>query len=1058
MIQKAVRLLLKNSVLINLLMCLILVAGIFASYTAIREIFPEFSLETISVRVPYPGADPEEVEEGICLKLEEAIIGIEGIEEVEVTAQEGMGSALIECKENAEISKVKDDVETEVDSITTFPDDAEEPTIKQNTIRKKVLSIAVWGDLPKRQLKRSARKLERELLSLQGISQIDINGIREDEIWVEVKEATLRKFDIGFDKIKRAISENSMDLSCGKIRTSSENIRLKVSGRRYNANEYANIPVITKTDGTLIKLGQIANIRDTFNQDDEIEILYKGNPCVTVNVFKTSSEDAINISNKVHNFLEKKKEQISADLGLTTMFDTSRMIKERLNILKKNGLLGLILVLVILTLFLNLRLSFWVSLGLPVSILGGLAIMVLAGSSLNMITMFGLIMILGLVVDDAIVVGESIYTMRQEGESANDAAVKGTAKVALPVVAAVLTTIMAFMPLFFIGGTMGKFIGQVPIPVIAALAVSLLEGLLILPVHLRDLPPYIAPKKNILSNIRFFLSERLVFFIDNIYEPLLRKVLHYRYVAFSLAITLLLVIAGLYQSSLLKFIFMPEIDNDFIKAKVELAPGTPIEYTKGVAERVSNSWREVANEYNAKHQKDLTENKLSIIGGTSGWKTANKNNIFEIAIELLPSEERNYFYRKLLNKWKNKVGEIGGAISTKFEGSHGGPGGEPIAIKLLSKSHNELINASSELMKKLKSIEGVFDVQSDYRSGLKEFDLELTPLAYQLGLNLSDIAGKIHAGFYGEEALRIQRGRDDVRVKVRYPEQKRGLVKYFSELRINTPEGNKVPLESVVDIKMQEAPSIIHREDRKKSFIVTADVNKDLANAEEIKNYLDSEFLNKLENRYNITYVYEGEAKEKSDTFQDLFIGFPLAILVVYFIIASIFRSYIQPILIMLIIPFGIIGAIIGHLIFNLSITMMSVFGIVALTGIVVNDAIILVENLNDELTAGESFSNALIKSGKRRFRPIILTTLTTFFGLMPLILETSMQAQILIPMAISIAFGVLFATIVTLALLPCLIAMLNDLRRMFYFIWNLEKPSRERVEPRAQSNQTNKE
>ena len=1052
MIKNIIRVLLKNPVLANILMLLILLGGVIGSSVMIREIFPEFSLDMISVNVAYPGADPEEVEEGICLKLEEALNGIEGVKNITVTAQEGVGSATIECQDNINLSTIKDRIETEIDSITTFPKGAESPIITEMTIREQVQFIALWGELPERQLKKTARGLEQELLSLKGVSQVDIQGIRDDEISIEISEQALRKYNLTFKDIADAVTKNGMNLPAGIIRNGAEDIRLRVIGRKYNAKSYQNVPIITRKDGTVVTLGQIAKIRDTFNEDGKSILRFNGKPCVMIAVYKTSKEDAIQISETITAFLKEKKETLSPLLHITECFDLSRFINGRLNILVHNGLIGLCLVILILWLFLDLRLSFWVAMGIPISIAGGLTIMSFFGNSINMITMFGLIMVLGLIVDDAIVVGESIYSKRIKGESPMDAAVNGTSEVALPVIAAVLTTIVAFLPLFFIDGVMGKFIGQIPIPVVAALSVSLIEGLFILPVHLRHLPKNIgksAFKIPYLTKARLFVAEGLDVVIERVYGPLVDKVLYYRYVAFSIGIAVLLIIAGLVGGSIVKFVFFPKVDDDFIRAKIRLAPGFPLKDTEIMADKILKAWYKISDKYNEETGKQMTLSAFSMIGTSSGWKSGQSSNLLEIMIELLPSEERNVYYTKLVAQWQKEIGDIPGAIATKFGKLQHGPGGEPIEIKLYSENQDDLIKASDDLVAKLDTIVGVFDAQTDYRAGEKEFIITMKPDAYHLGLTLSDLAVHVREGFYGNEALRIQRGRDDVKVKVKYPEENRKSIEYFKKLRISTANGKKVPFLSVADIKIKEGQSVIFRKNRKRVLLVTADVDDNTANAQNILSDLKDNYLSSLEIKYGVDYTIEGQSKETGSTLSALTIGLPVALFAIYFIIASIFRSYIQPIVIMTTIPFGLIGAVIGHIIFGLSLTIMSLFGMVALSGIVVNDAIVLIEGVNERLGEGMSLFDALREGGKRRFRAILLTTLTTFFGLMPLILEKSIQAKVLVPMAISIAFGVLFATVITLILIPCLIAILNDIRRLFFACWHLKFPSREEVEPR---------
>ena len=1051
MLKNLLKAFINNPVLANILMILLIIGGIFSASMMVREVFPRFDLNVLTVTVRYPGADPSEIEESICLKLEEALEGISGVEEITTLAKEGSGNAYIKCQDNADMPKVKDEVETLINSITSFPAGTEKPVVTEATYREEVLSIALWGNVPERQLKGYAREIENELLNINCISQVSIQGIKDEELSIEVSEENLRKYDLTFNEIKSQINKNGLNLSVGTIKSSSEDITLKISGRRYEAKDYLDIPIKIKKNGTIITLGKIATIKDSFDPDEKSLILYNGHPSILISIFKTEKEDAVNISEKVDSYLNGK--ELPPTLHLAKLFDNSRFVTGRLNVLKTNGLIGLLLVVIILWIFLDLRLSFWVAMGIPISIAGGLAIMGVYGASLNMITMFGLIMVLGLIVDDAIVVGESIYTRRLNGESEIDSAINGTAEVTMPVIAAVLTTVIAFLPLFYISGVMGKFIGQLPIPVVAALSISLIEGLFILPVHLRHLPevvPFDKQKgKSFRAKIRSFIGRNLDAFINKLYGPFITRALSLRYIVLSISICIMLIVFGLFNGGLIKFIFFPQADDDYLIAKIELAPGTPLKYTKLVAKHLQESWNKVEKKYESETGKKLTVAHLSMMGINLGWKSTRKNNLLEVRIELIPSEERNIHYKKLLAKWKDEVGAIPGAIATKFRGSQHGPGGEPIDIRLLGENQEDLRAAATEIADKLASIEGVFDTQVDYRPGNKEFELSIKPDGYYLGLTLDDIAQQVYTGFYGAKVLQVQRGRDEVDVKVRYPEEYKNSIEYLKNMKIVTPSGKRVPLLMVTDINIKEGKSSIRRKNRKRIMDVTADIDNSKANAEVVINSLKANFLPNLKNKYNISYLLEGQRKEKNTTILDLAIGFPIALFAIYFIIASLFKSYIQPIIIMITIPFGLIGAIMGHLLLHLPITILSIFGMVALTGIVVNDAIVLIEAFNNRLEKGFSIFDALVDAGKRRFRAILLTTLTTFFGLMPLIMGKSLQAQFLIPMAVSIAFGVLFSTLVTLIIIPCSIGILNDIRRFLYFLLHLRYPSREDVEPR---------
>jgi len=1047
-----------NPVLANILMVMILFCGLGGYFSMIRESFPRFELDAVTVSVRYPGADPEEIEEGLAIKLEEAIEGIEGIKNIKTVSKEGLCVATIECKDNADVRKVKDKIKNAVDSITTFPADAEKPSVAQVEFRDAVCSIVIWGQLPEYELKGLADKYKDEILEINGISQASISGIRDYEVAIDIDEDILRKYNISFENIAKAVKRNGINLSSGTLKTKYEDIRLKAEGRRYNAKAYLDIPIITRSDGTIIRLGNIAKVRDSFDETVKVYSLFNGNPAVSVNIYKTAEEDSINIVNSVKEFVSKKNKILPEGIHITKFLDRSRMVKGRLHILFTNGIMGLCLVFISLWLFLDFRLSFWVAMGIPVSLAGALAVMALCGASVNMISMFGMIMVLGLIVDDAIVIGESIYHRRQLGDAPEDAAVNGTAVVVFPVIAAVLTTIIAFIPLFFIPGIMGKFIRIMPVPVVAALGISLIEGLFVLPIHLKHLPPPgVPPKLKISIKTGVFrkkIANTLDYIINHIYGPGIDKILQIRYIALATACCVLLILVGIFKGGFVKYSLLPRSDDDIIKAIVELPPGTPAEKTFEVVHQLTEAWNKVENNKKFKQilgGKKLSESVYGLIGASVDWRVGVTGaNRLEVDIELLPAEKRNIYYKDIVLAWQTETGPIPGAIYTSFGKSKHGPGGMPIAFDLKGNNLKNLLNASDELAAEINKKKGTFDVSTDYRRGERQFRIFLKPDASRYGLTLEDIARHVHSGFFGRETLRFQRGKDDVKVMIRYPEKTgRNSISFFRKLRIKTAHGKRVPFLTVAGIKLEPGQSIIRREDRKRRIEVSADVSAK-GNAGEIIKELEKSFIPKLEQKYGISASIGGQMSESRDSLGALIFLFPLAAFGIYFVIASIFRSYIQPLVIMTTIPFGMIGAIIGHLIFGIQFCIFSMFGMVALTGIVVNDAIVFIECFNLNLESGMNLFDALREAGKRRFRAILLTTLTTFSGLMPLILEKSMQAAYLKPMAASIAFGVLFATIITLVIIPCFIAIFNDIKRVVFFLFKGRVPSREEMEARS--------
>jgi len=1055
MLRRPLTAVIHNAVFGNILMLLIVCAGVIAAFRMIREVLPRFSLDMVSVTVAYPGAGPAEIEEGICLKLEEALEGLEGVHQVSTTAAEGVGTALVECEDDADIIEMKNDVASRVDAIVTFPEDAEEPMVQDLKFPGDVLGIAVWGDAPEHQLRDLGLSIKDDLLALRDISQVSVSGIRDCEIGIEIAEEKLRQYGLSLGDVSRAIAGTSLDVPLGQIRTGTEEFRIRATARGYTAEDYAAMPIITTPDGAIIRLRDVATVRDTFDEDAGVSARFNGKPSVSVDVFKTEDEDAIRIAAAVDAYLARKSTEIPPGVQLTKWRDNSRFVEQRLNMLLRNGWIGLTLVFVSLWLFLDLRLSFWVAMGIPISIAGGLALMGATGETLNMLSLFGLIMVLGLIVDDAIVVGEAIYVHRKHGEDSIQAAIAGTVEVAWPVIAAVVTTIVAFLPLFFVSGVMGKFIRHIPTPVVAALTVSLAEALIILPVHLRHLPDLAhTPELSFFSwprVLRRKISHGLEWFIDRVYGSAMDRILRWRYVAIAVSVAVLLVTIGMIRGGIIKYVLFPETDSDFLVATIELPAGTPAARTRIVADQVLAGWREVEKQVPVSDGNVLTVAVYTLFGASlRPGVGADGAHMMEVYVEMLPSEVRNAHCRDLSRLWEQHVGPIPDVVAARFDAAEQGPGGRPLELRLLSNDSDSLLAAADALVEKLRSVDGTFDVQSDYRPGKREFQIDLKPEARPLGLTVADVATQLRNGFYGAEVLRVQRGRDEVKVKVRYPlVGGRDTIGALEDVRVRTPLGDEVPLLSIADLSVTEGYTTIRRQRRMRAVTVSSDVDRRLANAQEIADDLAATFLPELKRRFpTVDYSTEGQSRQTQESLDSLKIGFPLALIGIYLILATIFHSYVQPVVIMVTIPFGLIGAAYGHLLFGISLTMMSLFGMVALAGIVVNDAIVLIEAVNTRIAEGATVMDALREGGKRRFRAIFLTTLTTFAGLTPIILEKSMQAQFLIPMAIAIAFGVAFATLLTLIVIPCLLAMVNDARRLVYLALTMCWPTREHVEP----------
>lgn len=1072
----------RNTVFANILLVTIILAGLLAAYKMVRETFPEFSLDMITVTVVWPGADPQEVEEGICQRIEEAIEGIEGIKLYNATAAENMGTVVIEVFENYDVDDVKERVRNEVDAISTFPQEAEKPVIEELLLRYPVLQVALGGEgFSERQLKEWAERVKDELRTLPEVSQVQIFGAREYEIAIEVSEERLRQYGLTFDEVARAVSSNSLNLSGGTMRAEGEEIRLRTQGRKYTGEELATIVVRALPDGTLVTLDRIAHIRDGFTEDPIIS-RFNGAPTLSVSVLKTTDEDTLAIDRAVTAFVEKKQDALPPGATMTVWGRQSNILQARIDLLLRNGVIGLLLVFAFLWLFLDIRLSFWAGMGIPISIAGALAVMWAVGATINMISLFGLIMVLGIIVDDAIVVGEAIYVARKNGAPAMRAAVDGVCEVGLPIIGAVTTTIVAFAPLAFVGGIMGKFIAILPVVVIACLTISLVECLILLPAHLNHLPN---PNQRANGSglvaalgrrLHGLTNQGLEWFVDHVYTRFLAASLRWRFVSLAVAIAILLMTLGLANSGILKFEMLPDLDSDIMRATIEFPNGTPLAVTESAIADIEQAVRRLAARTETISGRPLLENVFSLVGQTiSDDRPERGNHVGSVQVEMLGAEYRGIHSNNLMVEWEHEIGEIPGAVSLVVEGMSAGPPGAPIEIWLQGMDMGKIIRAAEDLKAKLATYDGVYQIQHDFRAGKNEMKLSLKPEARTLGLTVADLASQVYAGYFGEEADRIQRGRDDVRVRVRYTAEERARVADLDRIRIRTPQGHEVPLLSVADIEYGPGYASINRTNGLRRVSVTAETGP-RANAAEIFADLDAPkvspgkrlmakltgepvetpegYLQQLERKYNGVLVsLQGEQEKSRESMGSLAISYPLALLGILVIVATIFRSYLQPFIIMLTVPFGIVGAMLGHLLLGFDLSIMSFFGMVALSGVVVNDAIVLIERINNNIAEGMTFRDALIRGGARRFRAIFLTTLTTCGGLTPLILEKDMQAKFLIPMAISLAAGVAFATLLTLLLIPCLLYILNDGRRIAFRLRRGYWPTREEVEPAVDRN-----
>ncbi|MFH1614749.1 MAG: efflux RND transporter permease subunit [Planctomycetota bacterium] len=1029
-----------NPVAANLLMIIVLAAGLISLATNNLEIFPEIDTKIITITMEYRGASPEEVEEGVCVKIEEAIAGIEGIKKLSSLASEGGGVVTAELEDYADTQEVLDDIKAEVDRITTFPEETEKAVISKVETRAQVISIVIYGDTSRKVLKRLAERIRDDLTAMPNISQVTVSGVPAYEIGIEVSEENLRKYGLSFDKVTAAVRNSSLDIPAGSVKTQGGEVLVRTKGQRYVGSEFESIVVLHREDGTKLRLGDIAAVIDGFEETNMLG-RFDGVPAAMVNVYRIGDQDALEVAAAVKNYIAKESSRLPAGLYFSTWFDHSIFLKDRVRLLTRNAFLGLVLVFLCLTLFLDLRLAFWTTMGIPISFLGAFWLMPMFDVTINMLSLFALIVCLGIVVDDAIVVGENIFTYRQQQMTPLMASIKGVKEMWLPVTGAVLTTIFAFVPLLYTKGLLGRMLRTVPIVVISVLSISLLEALIILPAHLsgalRRRKP--GPIARFQRHVRVGLER----FVEGPFARTVEAGIRRRYVTLAIGVSIFLISLGLVKGGYVKFTFISNVDADNVWASLSMPLGTPYEQTEAVAKFIEKAAEKTREQIDAKHRngrKSIVKHIATNIGsqpfsqenrgpGLPGVSAASAH-LAEVNVELLSGEERNIASAEFAKLWRQNVGEIAGVSSLTFTYSLFSAG-DAIKVELSHMDFNTLLLAVEELKNRLREYVGVEDISDDFEIGKKELKLNLKDEGRTLGLSLADLARQVRQGFYGEEAQRIQRGRDDIRVMIRYPESQRKSLADIENMRIRLTGGTEVPFNTVADVTYGRGYSSIKRADRKRVVYVTADVDASKANAEEINNDIFGRVLPELKAKYaGLSFGVEGEQKSRAESMGSLGRGFVIALLSIFAILAIQFRSYVQPVIVMSAIPFGLIGALIGHIVMGLDLSLLSIFGIVALAGIVVNDSLIMIDLINRERREGIGLDQVVRDSATRRFRPILLTTLTTFFGLVPMIVERSLQAQFLIPMAVSLAFGVLFATCITLLLVPSLYMILEDIKR----------------------------
>ena len=1028
----------ENHVAANLLMAFLLLAGIVTGVTMKLEIFPETSLDRITVGMAYPGASPAEVEEAIVRRIEENIAGLTGIKRIDSDAREGYGSVSIEVMTDWDLQELLDEVKAEVDRITTFPEEAEEPVVREVTRRRQVINVAVYGQAPEATIKRLTERIKDDITNLPGITYAELSGIREGEVHIEISEQTLRRYGLTLGRVADIVRKASLDLPAGSVKTAAGEILVRTKGRRYYAADYSDVAVITQADGSVVTLGQIANLRDGF-EDVDLFTQFQGMPSGVIEVYRVADQNALTVADTVKQFVEEVRSSLPEGVYISYYRDRSSILRSRIDLLLRNMTLGLILVSILLGVFLNMRLAFWVTLGIPISFAAGIWILPRFDVSINMISLFAFITVLGIVVDDAIVVGENIFRKHDEGFEGLEGAVHGAMEVGRPVVFAVLTTVAAFWPLLMGTGTMGKIMRNIPIVVILVLLGSLIESLLILPAHLSR-SKVRANGRGAPSNQDKRMSRWLKSIIKGPYSKLVTFCVTWRYATVAVGVAALLLTLGVWKAGWIKFTLFPTVESDLLTCSLTMPAGTPVERTREIVSYLEKTAKEALTEADQQRPKDappLFKHSIASIGRISGGRgpmaggPQKGSHLGEVKVEILEGEKRDIRTSELANMWRKKVGAIPDAEAIAFK-SVLFSAGNPVEVHLSLDDHEHLLMAADELKAELEQFSGVFDISDSFLPGKKEMQFRLKPAARSLGLTLNDLAQQVRHAFYGAEALRLQRDQDEVKVMVLYPENERKSLGSVEQMRIRTPEGYEVPFGQVAEVTMEQGYASIARAQRQRVIKVMADVDETVTNANEVRMDLETRVLPEMKNRYpGLRYAIEGAGKEQKESMRDVVRGFVVALFAIYALLAIPFRSFVQPLVVMAAIPFGLVGAIAGHLIMGHNLSLLSMFGIVGLAGVVVNDSLVLIDATNRLRRQGKGPKDAITTAGGLRFRAIILTSLTTFAGLTPMLLERSLQAQFLIPMAISLGFGVLFGTVITLILVPSFYLILEDVRNI---------------------------
>lgn len=1020
----------RNHVAANLLMITIIFAGLFAlNFRIPLEIFPNIESNRVNVNVSLRGSSPEEAEQSIAIRIEEAINDLEGIEDFSSSSFEGGASVTIVSADGYDARELLNDVKNRVDAISTFPSDIERPIVELAVRLRNVITVSLSGDLSEKEIRENIHSVYEDIIQLPGVTQAEILGVRDPEIAIEVDQDRLREYGLTVSQINNAISGSSIDLSAGDLKTDGGDVLIRTKGQAYEKNEFENIVLKTSIDGTLIRLGDVAKVNDGFEETD-ITYSLNGKNGATVQVYRVGQQSAIKIADTVKDYVTQKQASLPEGVEIIYWDDNSQIIKSRIRTLTSSAIQGGLLVFLLLSLFLRPAVAFWVFIGIPVSFLGSLLMMPLLDVSLNLITLFAFIVALGIVVDDAIVTGENIYTHMRKTESGLDAAINGTKEVAVPVTFGVLTTVAAFSAIGFVEGRLGAIFSQIPAVVIPILLFSLIESKFVLPAHLKNLK--IIKDKNRKTNAFQRFQENFADGFERIilmyFQPLLKRCIQAKFSTFIIFWGLLLIVLGSIFSGRIGWTFWPRVPSETVVANITMPVGTPFSVTNSHINRMTEAAQEIKDKYT---NKDTGDSAIMHILSRVGLGS-NRSNEGKVLFELVPPQDRviDVNSQDILKEWRKLIGTIPGAEQITFRAEIG-RASDPFDIELRSNDLSQMEVVSELVKDRMASHPAIFDINDSLSRGRTEVRLELKPEAHLMGITKADITQQVRQSFFGLETQRIQRGRDDVRVIIRLPIEKRTSLSDLSSILINTTEGGQIPLSTLAILSPNTSPTSIRRIDGYRTLNINADLDKKSGDVTAITKDLRAH-LEEISTQFpNVQYKFSGESEEQEKSFTSLLVGLMGVFFIIYCLLAIPFKSYSQPTVVMSIIPFGLIGAVIGHVLLGMNLTMMSMLGLLALVGVTVNDSLVLVDYINKRREEGADVYDAIINAGAARFRPVMLTSLTTFIGLIPLLFEKATQAQFLKPMAVSLGFGIMFATFSTLILVPVHYILLHRLKEV---------------------------